>query len=1208
MMVRKRKTGIDVVGDVSWGTHFCQFYQQKEDLIDILVVYFKAGLENNELCLWVTSEPLGVEAAKAALEKAVSNLDDYFSKGQIEILDASHGYTKSGKFEADEVLRSWVEKEKQALERGFEGLRLAGNTSWLGEENWKDFADYEAAVGGVVSKHKMIALCSYPLDRCGAIDVIDVVGNHQFSLIRRGNDWQAIGSSEHYRTYEALQVAEQNFRNSLDNSPLGTRIVTAAGELLYANQAILDIYGYSSIEELRAVPIKQRYTPASYAEHVQRVEKRKQGKPVPASYEINIVRQDGEIHHLAVSRREVAWNGEIQFQALYQDITERKQAEEALTESERKYRSLFDEMFNGFAYCKIIVDENNKPVDFVYLEINDAFEKLTGLRREDVIGRRVTEAIPGTRESHPELFSIYGKVALTGEPTKFDIYFKPLEIWLTISVYSPQRDYFVAVFDDITERKQAEESLQAAEQNFRNSLDNSPMGIRIGLTEGGILYGNKALLDIYGYSSIDELKTVPAKQRYTPKSYAEHMQRRERRKQGKPVAANYEVGIIRKDGQVRHIVIFHQEVIWSGQARIQSIFQDITERKQAEEALRESEEFSASLLNNSPNPVVVINPDTSLRYINPALEKLTGFTAAEVVGRKAPYPWWPAEIVGEISIGLKESMRRGVVRGERYFQKKSGELFWVEITAMPVKKDGELNYHLSTWVEVTERKQAEEALRAAEQNFRSSLDNSPIGIRIGTIEGEFLYANQAYLDIAGYSSIEEFMAVPAKKLFTPESYTGYRERTKRRQSGKPVPSSHEISIVRKDGEIRQLAVSHTEVIWDGSPQFQTLIQNITERKRMEKEKLELEQKAYAASHMASIGEMAAGIAHEINNPLTGVIGFSQLLMKKDMPEDIMRDASIINESAQRVASIVSRMLLFARQRKPERKYIDINEVIKNTFELLAYELEANNIKVITQLSPDLPWTMADASQLQQAFLNIILNAGAEMKGISGKGKLMIKTELINAAIHISFVDNGGGIAVENLDRIFNPFFTTKDVGEGTGLGLSVSHGIIVEHNGRLYVKNNLDKGATFTVELPILLEDEQPEMPGPAVDKTEKVNSARILVVDDEFVVRQLLSDELTGEGHIVETASDASEALSMIKKKRYSLILLDIKLPGMDGIELYDRIKQIARSLIKRVIFVTGDVMGADTKVFLAKTKTPYITKPFDIEDLKKKIDAILT
>ena len=385
-----RKTGIDIIGDAPWGTHLCQFYETREDLVDILVPYFKAGLKNNEFCMWITSEPLKVEDAKAALKKVVKNLDHFIKKGQIEILDYSEWYTKSGKFDANNVLQGWVEKERQALKRGYDGLRLSGNTFWLGKRDWRNFTDYEKEVNHVIGKYRMIAICSYSLGKCGASEVIDVVSNHQFALMRREGKWVIIESSEQkraveeYRTIlhttmdgfwitdmqgrflevndsyswmigycrdelltmriqdveaverpkeiaqriqkimevggdrfetrhrckdgriidieisvnymevgggrmfvflrditerklaeEALRRTEENFRHSLYDSPLGVRIVTTEGETLYANRAMLNIYGYDSIEELRTTPVKERYTPESYAEFQIRMEQRR---------------------------------------------------------------------------------------------------------------------------------------------------------------------------------------------------------------------------------------------------------------------------------------------------------------------------------------------------------------------------------------------------------------------------------------------------------------------------------------------------------------------------------------------------------------------------------------------------------------------------------------------------------------------------------------------------------------------------------------------------------------------------------------------------------------------------------------------------------------------------------------------------------------------------------------------------------------------
>jgi PAS domain S-box-containing protein len=246
-------------------------------------------------------------------------------------------------------------------------------------------------------------------------------------------------------------------------------------------------------------------------------------------------------------------------------------------------------------------------------------------------------------------------------------------------------------------------------------------------------------------------------------------------------------------------------------------------------------------------------------------------------------------------------------------------------------------------------------------------------------------------------------------------------------------------------------------------------EDITELRRMEEERKLLEQKAQLSSRLASIGELASGVAHEINNPLTGVIGYTQFLLdRKDIPDNVKDDLNIINEGAQRVASIVKRLLAFARQTKPARTHVDINSLINDVLQLRAYHFQANNITVATALDSALPITMADAGQLQQVFLNLIINAETEMKLAHNEGKLLITTEKAGNTIHVSFKDNGPGIPKENLEKIFDPFFTTREVGEGTGLGLSICYGIVKEHNGRIWAESERGKGATFIVELPVV--------------------------------------------------------------------------------------------------------------------------------------------
>ena len=236
--------------------------------------------------------------------------------------------------------------------------------------------------------------------------------------------------------------------------------------------------------------------------------------------------------------------------------------------------------------------------------------------------------------------------------------------------------------------------------------------------------------------------------------------------------------------------------------------------------------------------------------------------------------------------------------------------------------------------------------------------------------------------------------------------------------------------------------------------------DVTKQKRMEEQLI-------MTDRLASIGELSSGIAHELNNPLTSVIGFSQLLMEGEVPEDIKKDLGIVYSEAQRAAAIVKNLLTFARKHAPVKQLSQVNTVIEDVLRLRAYEEKVNNIEVESRLAPNLPETMIDHFQMQQVFLNIVVNAEFAMQEAHQRGKLIIITERSDGIIRITFTDDGPGISQENLKHIFDPFFTTKEVGKGTGLGLSICHGIVTEHGGKIYARSKEGMGASFIIELPI---------------------------------------------------------------------------------------------------------------------------------------------
>ncbi len=385
-----------------------------------------------------------------------------------------------------------------------------------------------------------------------------------------------------------------------------------------------------------------------------------------------------------------------------------------------------------------------------------------------------------------------------------------------------------------------------------------------------------------------------------------------------------------------------------------------------------------------------------------------------------------------------------------------------------------------------------------------------------------------------------------------------------------------------------------------------VMRDVTERRQEQERREQLEARARLASHLASIGEMASGIAHEINNPLTAVIGYSQLLGALPLPDEALDAARQIQQGSQRVAGIVQRLLTFARQRKPQRTEVDMNEVVRSTVALRDYALRTGNIHVTMTLDPALPRTVADGQQMQQVLLNLIVNAEAAMSGARGRGDLSISTETRGSVILVSVRDDGPGIPPEIQERIFDPFFTTREVGQGTGLGLSICHGIVSEHGGRIWVQSEPGQGAAFHVRIPIVAAGQA----APAAEAARPGSSGprtRVLVVDDEPSIRALLTVLLQKQGHEVDAVSEGEAAVKSVASRRYGVILLDVRMPDMSGLEVFLRIKEIAESIASRVIFITGDVMADETRGLLAKTGAPAIAKPFQADELLAAIEKIL-
>ena len=397
----------------------------------------------------------------------------------------------------------------------------------------------------------------------------------------------------------------------------------------------------------------------------------------------------------------------------------------------------------------------------------------------------------------------------------------------------------------------------------------------------------------------------------------------------------------------------------------------------------------------------------------------------------------------------------------------------------------------------------------------------------------------------------------------------------------------------------------------------TQMTHVLERDRLEKT-LEaknarlgrLEEQLAQAEKMSAIGQMVSGVAHELSNPLSGVIGFTQLLQAGELNPRVRQHLDRIYGEAIRCQRIVQNLLTFTRRHKPETTFRSIHDVIDSVLELRAYQLQADDVRVERRYQPDMPMTLLDFHQMEQVFLNIVNNAHQAMMTIEGTPRrLVISTGIDGGMVRVRLADSGPGIARERLQRIFEPFYTTKGTGEGTGLGLSLSRAIVGNHQGTMSADSVLGKGTTLTIELPLIEPRERDlEVSAPAVETAPSARRAlRLLVVDDEAVLIDLLADFLRHAGHQVDHARDGYRALELATARDYDVILSDLKMPGLDGQGLFDRLCAVKPEMKTRFVFSTGDLANPKVQAFFAESGSHYLVKPFKLESVLAVLDRVV-
>jgi PAS domain S-box-containing protein len=563
--------------------------------------------------------------------------------------------------------------------------------------------------------------------------------------------------------------------------------------------------------------------------------------------------------------------------------------------------------------------------------------------------------------------------------------------------------------------------------------------------DGTVLYANEAACESLGYSR-SELTAMNGRDLLPDKdSRSFDAWVKEVNTKGEVLSEKKHV---RKNGTVIPVEIRARFVNIDGEDLIVCVNRDITERNEAETLYR-------NMADDSP-VAVYIYQDKKFVFTNHVFSTITGRSVQELdkLGLSSLVFAEDRDMVRKNAISMLKGERSQPY--EFRYVTKDGEIRW------GLERVSSIIYHgkratLGNFLDITERKRIDERIERAAEEWRTTFDSITDLISIHDRENRLIRVNKAYAGNYGKTPQEVIGKTCSELVHCAVIPTEECPHHRTLMTGKPAVTEAFDAVT--DSWFQE---STSPILGQDGSIVGTvnIVKDITGFKLME-------QQLMMTDRLASIGELVAGIAHELNNPLTGVIGFSQLLMERGVSEDIKEDLTTISIEAQRAARIVNNLLTFARKHSPVKQSCQINSIIEDVLRLRAYEEKVHNITVIPKLITNLPEIMADYFQLQQVFLNIVINAEYFMAEARGCGTLTISTELFVKYIRISITDDGPGIPQDNLSRIFNPFFTTKEVGKGTGLGLSICHGIVSEHGGRISVRSEPGAGTTFIVELPL---------------------------------------------------------------------------------------------------------------------------------------------
>jgi PAS domain S-box-containing protein len=1077
-----RKSGIDIIGDCPWGTHFCQFYQTPQDLTDILIPYVKSGLEGNECCLWVTSPPLTIEMAESALRQAVPEFDRFLQKGQIEILPHSEWYLKGGTFDMRRVLDDWVAKLEQASARGFDGLRVTGNTAWLEKKDWRAFTEYEEAINSVVGKNRLIVLCTYSLEKCGALEILDVIRNHQFALIKTEKGWSLLQSEDVKRARDWQHKSEERYQSLIDLSPEAI-FINRDDRIVFVNPAALRLFGASAPDQILGRSPFDLFHPDFHEIIRERVAQLRAGKPV-SLIEEKIVRLDGALVDVEVAASPFVDQDGPAIQVILRDATERKRAERRLdllaetagrllgSDSPRQIvdslcRKVMD-FLDCHAFFNFLVDDERHCLhlnacagisaeEARRIEWLDYGAGVCGCAARDS-RRIVCQNIGEVPDSRTDLVQSYGIRAYACHPL-----ISQGRVLGTLSFGVRTRSRFnddelslmKVVSDQVAiamERVRTQAALQKAYEKLERRVEERTEELR------AVSRYSRSLIE----ASLDPLVTISPDGRITDANQATELATGMNRERligqrfsdyfTEPHKANQGYQKVISEGLVRdypltirHVsgrttdVLYNAAIYRDTAGQVQGVFaaaRDVTELRAAERR------------RNLTNALLELfaTKSSSQEYLESAVQALQGWTGCHALGiriadenNKIPYAAGSGFDDGFLRIESKLSLemdRCFCVRGV-------AQLFEDQEQSLVTAGGSVLCDNLSEFIHRLSPEQQARYRDACVKCGFVSLAVIPIRYRdqvMGAIHlADRRMAHFAPATIEFLESLAPLIGEAIHRFRAESELSKYRD------------------------HLEELVGQRTTELEAANARLQS---EITERRRAE-ETLRNTAEELARSNR-DLEQFAYVASHDLQEPLRAVAGYVELLQHRyqgKLDEKALQFIAGAADGAARMQKLITDLLAFSRvgtQRKNFERS-SLAAALHTALTSLRVSIEEAGATITND---PLPMLDVDATQISMLFQNLIGNA---IKFRSERPpEIHVGAKKEPGRWLLSVRDNGIGFEPQYAERIFLIFqrLHTRRQYPGTGVGLAVCKRIVERHGGVIRADSQPGSGSIFYFTLP----------------------------------------------------------------------------------------------------------------------------------------------